>query len=194
MRCEGTYLTGVRCTVCHRRHHQRNNNTTGAPEKHREHNQPRRRGDGQPAEQQHGGAVTGQGGDVELASMLGKSAAQNTTGERAGVDDCEKVGREGRRHAVCLGVRSEVKVRRPEAEDHQEEAGDLEGVRGLLEGVEFDQAALPRHPRARTNHDRGDEEEEQADEAACALCPREPDARVVDEVGQDDRVDDAAYW
>lgn len=125
--------------------------------------------------------------------MLGKSAAQDTTGERASIDDCEKVGRERRRHAMCFGIRSEVKVRRPEAEDDQEEAGNLEGILGLLEGVQHDQAALPRHPGPWTDRGRGDKEEEQADEAAYALGPRKPDARVVDEVRQDDRVNDAPY-
>lgn len=125
--------------------------------------------------------------------MLGKSAAQNTTGERTGVDDCEKVGREGRRHAMGLGVRGKVKVRRPEAENYQEKAGDLERVLGLLESTGYDQAALPRHAGPRANRSRSDEEEEETDETACALRPRKPDSRVVDEVREDDRVDDAAY-
>lgn len=125
--------------------------------------------------------------------MLGKSTTQDTPGERASIDDCEKVGREGRRHTVCLGVRSEVEVRRPEAEDDQEEAGNLKRVLGLLEGVQHDQAALPRHSGPWTDRGRGDEEEGEADEAACALRPRETDSRVVDELRQDDWVDDAAY-
>lgn len=92
---------------------------------------------------------------------------------------------------MCLAVLREVEVRGPEAEDHHEEADNLERVCGFPESVEHDQTALSRHTGSRANCDRRDHEEQQANEATRALGPRKSHVRVVEEICQDNGVNDA---
>ena len=185
-----TYLTWMVRSVCHGRHHQSDDDAARRSKQNRQYDQSGKRVDLEPAEQQGGRAVTREGDNVELAEMLGNSATEYPPHKRTPVDQGEQVRSEARCHSMRQTIVCEVEVRSPNPKNNHEQCCNLEGIGRLQEGFEQNETTLPSH-RHGTNGDGSYSEQEEAQEAANTLTPRESDAWVVKEIGHDHRKDDA---